>query len=450
MSPRTLLAVVLCFAGTARAEWKRLYADHADATSFLKSNWNKFEENYHPNYALDDDPKTAWVEGVDGEGVGEKLTIPLSALGSARAVRLVIFNGYQKSPALLAANGAPKVLDVTVSRDHAQTGSARLELTRKQGPQSFDIPLHGGVSTITLSIGEVHPGAAYQDTCLSDVQVFVDSDVPYNATVENKKRDLLLAWRKERIKRAAWFAKLPKKYPYVSTRFIRQEVQVDEDQRCAPGTGGNNDKDCVKRPKWRTLDERLEQDGAGFIPAQVALVGEVQALARARPATMQPADLHWYSFTPARGVLEPDGLDQNPLVAALFHVGDATLFEAASVWSTRSDADGNARSNLALLEGTPAKPRRAFFTVVEASMGRTVVTTDHHTVITWDEQGLLEDMVTFTSLDGYQQGRSFTALHAEKKDGRVTSLSFVDVSEMTSGPGDQGVFTTRGVFRADK
>src|SRR5262245_52893222 len=77
--------------------WKPLRSASASATSFLQNNWNRFEENYHPSYVLDGNPATAWVEGVPGFGEGEALTIPVSALRRARAVRLRIWNGYQKS-----------------------------------------------------------------------------------------------------------------------------------------------------------------------------------------------------------------------------------------------------------------------------------------------------------------------------------------------------------------
>ena len=86
----------------------RLYSSHAKSSSFLKSAWNKYNENYHPNYVLDDNPKTAWVEGVDGNGEGETLLIPFSPLSSAKKVRLKIRNGYQKSENLMKANSAPK------------------------------------------------------------------------------------------------------------------------------------------------------------------------------------------------------------------------------------------------------------------------------------------------------------------------------------------------------
>src|SRR5262245_20648523 len=111
---RVRFAIVLAlFPCAALADYQRLYADQAKASSYLKSNWNKYEENYHPNYVLDDDPKTAWVEGVDGNGEGETLSLEVSPLKTAKRVKLVVFNGYQKSKALLEANAAPEKLTVS-------------------------------------------------------------------------------------------------------------------------------------------------------------------------------------------------------------------------------------------------------------------------------------------------------------------------------------------------
>ena len=85
-----LLLAALFSASATEITWKQLHSDHAEASSFLKSNWNKYNENYHPNYVLDDDPKTAWVEGVDGDGEGQLLTLPISPLASARSVKVRI------------------------------------------------------------------------------------------------------------------------------------------------------------------------------------------------------------------------------------------------------------------------------------------------------------------------------------------------------------------------
>jgi hypothetical protein len=197
-----------------------LYADHAEATSFLKSNWNKYEENYHPSYVLDGDPKTAWVEGRDGDGVGESITIPVSTVATARSVRVDVWNGYQKSKNLLDANGAPTGVTVVVRGPGGRvTGTAKATLKRAMGKQSISVPVTGGVEAVQLVVDSVITGKKYKDTCISDVQVFVDSDVPYNAKAEGAKRGALKTWIKERKDTAAYFAKLPREYPFASSRF---------------------------------------------------------------------------------------------------------------------------------------------------------------------------------------------------------------------------------------
>ena len=94
--------------------WKPLRSASASATSFLQNNWNRFEENYHPSYVLDENPATAWVEGAAGFGIDESITIPLSAVRVARAIRLRIWNGYQKSMHLWTKNAMPNRVRITV------------------------------------------------------------------------------------------------------------------------------------------------------------------------------------------------------------------------------------------------------------------------------------------------------------------------------------------------
>src|SRR5690349_16626435 len=68
-----ILAVVAATCAGARANaapdagaappsraWKQLRSASASASSFLQNNWNRFEENYHPSYVLDENPATAW------------------------------------------------------------------------------------------------------------------------------------------------------------------------------------------------------------------------------------------------------------------------------------------------------------------------------------------------------------------------------------------------------
>jgi hypothetical protein len=224
-----VFTLIFLLAGAAHADFKRLHAERASATSFLESTWNRFQENYHPTYVLDDDPKTAWVEGVEGDGVGQSLSVSLSALKKARALRLVITPGYQKSKALFAANGAPTSLTVTV-QGPAKEPSATTTLTLKPvwGAQTFDVPLSGGLATVTLTIAAVRAGTTYKDTCVSDVQFFVDSDVPYDKRVEEARHAAMLAWKKERFAAAKEFAALPATWPFAATSY---DLNVGEPDR---------------------------------------------------------------------------------------------------------------------------------------------------------------------------------------------------------------------------
>lgn len=324
----------------APAAFQPLYADSAEATSFLKSNWNKYEENYHPNYVLDGDPKTAWVEGKDGDGVGESITIPVSTLTSARSVRLDIKNGYQKSKNLLEANGAPAKVTVRVLGPNGRpTGTTTSTLTRSMGTQSVTIPVQGGVEAVQLVIDSVTTGKKYRDTCISDIQVFVDSDVPYNAQAENAKRGALKAWIKERFETAAYFAKLPAEYPFAASRF--EEVATVEltslkdpyELKKMPDWGDEPVE--VPKPAYKTIKARL--DTPALQPLSVedrALVNRLLALDSAHETKMPEAGTWMAASRNGRAPRTPDGLEF--LGDAWITLSDVSFFEARGKAGTRT------------------------------------------------------------------------------------------------------------------
>ncbi len=65
---------------------------------------------YAPGNLQDGDPSTAWVEGVDGQGVGEVVVVPCLDLKKP----VEIWSGYGKSPALFAKNSRPKALNLGI------------------------------------------------------------------------------------------------------------------------------------------------------------------------------------------------------------------------------------------------------------------------------------------------------------------------------------------------
>jgi hypothetical protein len=219
-----LMPLVLAAKPAPKVSWKRLYVGEATASSYLKSNWNKFEENYHPSYAFDDDHATAWVEGRDGLGIGESLRFKISEQRQARALRLVIWSGYQKSPKLFAANGRPKALTARLL-DAGEREVAKLKLTVADvgtGGQDFVVPVPKGkaVREIELEIDEVFPGASYTDTCIADVEVYADGDDAYKPDAEKAKLRGIKAWAKERLERAKTYAALPSVYPFAAPAYV--------------------------------------------------------------------------------------------------------------------------------------------------------------------------------------------------------------------------------------
>ncbi|MCB9654089.1 MAG: hypothetical protein H6729_08180 [Deltaproteobacteria bacterium] len=220
--------------GPASARWKRLYAPTANASSYLASNWNRFTENYHPNYVFDDNPTTGWVEGAKGLGIGEWIEWPISTLASARAIKIRIQAGYHKNKKLFRANASPKEIEVEARNGSgAVLASTKATLDRAMSWQELTIDTTGkqNVRSLRLVVLSAYPGTTYQDTVISELQTWVDSDVEYKPSVEDAKRDELKAWTRDRLEQAKYFAKNPREYPFVSTHFaMENKAEIVEGQ----------------------------------------------------------------------------------------------------------------------------------------------------------------------------------------------------------------------------
>lgn len=235
---RCSLLLAACLFQTARAtepvdadatrEWKPVYAANIHADSFLRNNWNRYHENYHPNYVADGNPKTAWVEGVPGHGEGQVLSLPLNYLEAIQTVRLRIRNGYQKSQKLLEANSAPKEVTIQVG-GYGTEMSKTVTLERRMGWQTIDITLEkpSDVTFVSLEIVSVHPGSKAEDTCISDIELAVQGDFDYRPPIEAARHEKLMAWIAARKSTAAYFKNKPQDYPFAATHYTRQTFDTD-------------------------------------------------------------------------------------------------------------------------------------------------------------------------------------------------------------------------------
>ena len=160
---------------------------------------------YGGHHLFDGDKKTAWVEGVPGAGIGERIRVivpgPLD--------HIAVVNGYAKSPGIFRANN--RVREIRVSA-FAVRMPPEGRVTEKGTPvtflsrlASFPVTLEDTAATRKISLPQtwrektagqypiameieirsVYPGARFDDTCLSELTLVFDR----KTRVEIRNRD---------------------------------------------------------------------------------------------------------------------------------------------------------------------------------------------------------------------------------------------------------------------
>lgn len=124
---------------------------------------------------LDDGlPATAWVEGKDGDGVGESITFSFpkkyfegEGMKDIPFWGFMILNGYHKSQKAWKENGRAKRLRLR----HNGNPLFTIELQDAMGAQSINFPsfpLNAG-DKVSLEVLEVYPGERYPDMAISEL-----------------------------------------------------------------------------------------------------------------------------------------------------------------------------------------------------------------------------------------------------------------------------------------
>ncbi len=406
----TLFLFAISSSAQAAPKWNRLYAPSASASSYLQNNWNRFSENYHPSYALDGDPKTAWVEGAEGDGLGEWIEWPISTLANARAIKVRVRSGYFKSKPLFEANAAPKEVRIEVrDTSGAVVAQASADLPRKMDWQEvvIDTAKARDLGALRIAIVSAHAGKQYHDTCVSDVEVLADSDVPYKADVEKAKLKALLAWAKERKKQAAYFAKLPKTYPFTATHFDTSSSFETE--------SGWDDQEQV-RPGFLALAQQLATNKLSANAAKVidadfrARMNEVDAREKDSGAALGDA-LRRPAF--ARTIQLPDGIDDVQssvpvlsFVSGFLEPDNVSLFEAnqGAEIDLRKTAPAYQQEMTKKWKLSPMRiqfadaakkvPAKIYFVETIVVEERSVYEGTNHHVITCDAKGRPQEIIT--------------------------------------------------------
>lgn len=134
----------------------------------------KGEVSYEVGNLIDRDLLTAWVEGVDGPGIGQwvdvtlKETVPPGDAPWFRSTFLVA-NGYVNTEALWKKNARVKTMTVLVGEQELAT----VHLLDSRTVQWFHLPEIPGLRqhdvTVRFRIDSVYPGTKHEDTCLSQL-----------------------------------------------------------------------------------------------------------------------------------------------------------------------------------------------------------------------------------------------------------------------------------------
>jgi len=176
--------------------------DSVVATSFLKEK-GKAGDFYAPWKANDHDKKTAWVEGVKGDGTGEKIYIGVTSTFKEEfkplKINFKIINGFAQNDKFYSLNNRVKKARITIyegqftvliahqerNGDLKKHISTIIELKDSSEPRKFSLNISKmllnsddsfkrSMFIAELEILEVYKGTKYHDTCISEFNVEVN------------------------------------------------------------------------------------------------------------------------------------------------------------------------------------------------------------------------------------------------------------------------------------
>ena len=170
------LGATLVYSSTYKEDSHTPKIDKVEASSVLEEGNGKA---YGADNLIDGDISTAWVEGVEGDGIGESITIYLKEKTWVHGVN--ISGGYQANKHLYVVNGEPTKL--LMDYDSVSYEQETYFITEMD---DVDEPLYDYESVptlscpvspvytdrITITIMDVMPGTKYNDTCISEITVY--------------------------------------------------------------------------------------------------------------------------------------------------------------------------------------------------------------------------------------------------------------------------------------
>ena len=122
--------------------------------------------NYEPKQLIDGKSGTSWVEGDPGGGLGSWVELDLG--GAQNVQKIQVWGGMWYSSEYWARANRPKSLEVKFSDGSVQ----EFAMTDAQEVQVLSLAKPVSTSTIRLKVKANYNGSTWQDTAISEIQVF--------------------------------------------------------------------------------------------------------------------------------------------------------------------------------------------------------------------------------------------------------------------------------------
>ncbi len=135
-----------------------------ESSSHLKA---QNDLNYVPDNIHDFSLRTAWIEGKNGNGIGESVTYYFDRQ-SPLVTKLMIYNGYMKTEQTWKNNGRVKTFKLYIN----SKPYAILNLQDTIAEQIYDISQFSdttGIQSLTFEILAVYKGEKYEDIAISEL-----------------------------------------------------------------------------------------------------------------------------------------------------------------------------------------------------------------------------------------------------------------------------------------
>lgn len=119
--------------------------------------------NYETKNLYDNNKSTCWCEGVDGDGIGETITVSFTESVNIDTIQLI--NGFSKTQDLYNKNNRLKKISLTF--DDGSVEDIEIKDNYDES-QSISFNSHK-TKNIVIKINEVYSGTKYQDTCITEL-----------------------------------------------------------------------------------------------------------------------------------------------------------------------------------------------------------------------------------------------------------------------------------------